>query len=55
LNVSELLHHLDSAEDHAGLSQLPAQQIENHQGEDAVEGVHAQLLVGPVEGGRKLR
>ena len=51
MNIRELVHHFDKAECDAGLGQLAAQQIEHHQGQDTVEGVHAQLLIGPVKDG----
>jgi hypothetical protein len=51
VNLCKLVHPLRDAEHDARLSQLEAQQIEDHQCQDTVEGVYAQLLVGPVEGG----
>jgi hypothetical protein len=51
VNLCKLFHHLHDAEHDARLRQLAAQQIGDHQCQDTVEGVYAQLLVGPVEGG----
>src|SRR3970040_2046110 len=49
-NIREQVHHLDDAEGDAGLGELAPQQVEPHEGEDAVEGMDPELLVGPVEG-----
>ena len=46
----ERLHHPGDAHLDAAVGKLAAEQAQDHQGEDAVEGVHAQLLVGPVKG-----
>ena len=51
VNLRKLVHRLHDAEHDARLSQLAAQQIEDHWCQDTVEGVYAQLLVSPVEAG----
>lgn len=50
MNVREEVHHLDDAEGEARLGELAPQQVEQYEGEDAVEGVDPELLVSPVEG-----
>jgi hypothetical protein len=39
LNIRELLHHCEHADTDARLRQLAAEQIQDHQGQNTVEGV----------------
>lgn len=49
----EQTHYFRHAERDAIVSELAAQQTGDHEGEDAVERVNAELLVGPVKGRTK--
>ena len=50
-NIGEALDHLSDAQVDSRLVQLTAQQAQDHQSQDAIEGMDSELLVRPVMGG----
>ncbi len=50
-DIGEALDHLSDAQMDTCLVQLTAQQAQDHQSQDAIEGMDSELLVRPVVGG----
>ena len=50
-DIGEALNHLSDAQMDTRLVQLTAQQAQDHQSQDAIEGMDSELLVRPVMGG----
>ncbi len=50
-DIGEALDHLSDAQMDTRLVQLTAQQAQDHQSQDAIEGMDSELLVRPVMGG----
>lgn len=51
--IGEALDHLSDAQVDACLVQLTAQQTQDHQGQDTIEGMDSELLIRPMVGGAK--
>lgn len=50
-DIGETLDHLSDAQVDACLVQLAAQQTQDHQSQDTIEGMDSELLIRPVVGG----